>query len=106
MRIQETIEIHVMEALQNDWNSVQFNFLANYDTSTIIVNCILLQLKFLDAMEIGARLRGTPYPLAEKDQRHRVTFWFCCFFLFCVFEMDFLDEFCHYASPNYCRHTP
>ena len=72
----------------------------------MIVNCNLLQLKFSDDMEIGERLRGTPDPLAEKDQRYRVTFWFCCFFVFCVFEVDFLDEFCHYASPNYCRHTP
>ena len=70
MRIQETIEIHVMEAFQNDWNSVQFNFLSNYVTFAIIVNCNLLQLKFLDAMEIGERLRGTADPLAEKNQRH------------------------------------
>ena len=75
MRIQETIEIHVMEALQNDWNSVQFNFLLNIIykrrfTLAMIVNCNLLQLKFLDAMEIGSRLRGTLDPLAEKDQRH------------------------------------
>ena len=36
----------------------------------MIVNYNLLQLKLLDAMEIGSRLRGTPDPLAEKDQRH------------------------------------
>ena len=77
-----------------------------YITYCITLICKLLQPNFSDNLENGARLRRTLDPLAEKDQRHRVTFWFCCFFLFCVFEMDFLDEFCHYASPNYCRHTP
>ena len=103
--MQATSEINVKEALQNDWNAVTFSFLLNI-TFCITSICKLLQPNFSDDLENGARLRRTLDPLAEKDQRHRVTFWFCCFFLFCVFEMDFLDEFCHYASPNYCRHTP
>ena len=123
--MQATSEINVKEALQNDWNAVTFNFLSNIIrnrllgilcwsknerifiiTFCITLICKLLQPNFSDDLENGARLRRTLDPLAEKDQRHRVTFWFCCFFLFCVFEMDFLDEFCHYASPNYRRHTP
>ena len=121
--MQATSEINVKEALQNDWNAVTFNFLSNIIhnrflgilcwskneriiTFCITLICKLLQPNFSDDLENGARLRRTLDPLAEKDQRHRVTFWFCCFFLFCVFEMDFLDEFCHYASPYYCCHTP